>query len=532
MKKGAIPELDSKWWSKHKAKTMKKSGLGAELKAYEVCLERAMAKGMTSAEIAKAHGATLDQLKKVKAKMPVALKACSESRHKETIEAIKKYPKIILAEENRLKGMIADYATKAKQEAAGGGAPAVPKQKKGKPGKIWGKNIWTELGKVYKIEWLDKTQGGDLELVLNWDIIDALEAEGDYVTPQQMVDDCNTIFKKLLGDVVTTAKKIDGAVGKRTPQEVDALRGQFGKLVNKFVASYKTDFEKIPKARFAKFQARKAAYKSYQIETGLKMTQSVLGVAGSAAGIVGSGGAALALGIVGLVRSIAALAKEIHNAAQEAETVGNNLVKDLNTLMARYRDAQGEAKKSQGGQEVGASVLKGILGVDPPFLATIPKCDGNYTLWGNKVDGLSVRARKASADIMKGIKACEKLETKLKGASDKKAQKIYQNLRKARIGLSDTLDATSSLMTRVNAADKASPEVKKLLDELKSSNPKYADIFDRVFPTLVNLGLAGASAGVSYADSTAKVLDHVSTSLGLFNDIASEGQSQLEATLG
>ncbi|MEP5729430.1 MAG: hypothetical protein ABJL67_08640 [Sulfitobacter sp.] len=73
---------------------------------------------------------------------------------------------------------------------------------------------------------------------------------------------------------------------------------------------------------------------------------------------------------------------------------------------------------------------------------------------------------------------------------------------------------------------------KKLLDELKASNPKYADVFDRVLPTLVNLGLAGARAGVSYGDSIAKVLDHVNTSLGLFNDIASEGQAQLEASIG
>ena len=530
MKKGATPELDSKWWSKNKAKTMKKSGLGAELKAFEVLKAKAELGGQSDAEVAQAYAKAVAQLKKVKTKLPVALKACNDKLHKETIEAIKKYPKIIQAEETRMTQLAKDYAAKAKAPADAGGA--APKQKKGKPGQIWGKNIWKELDKVYKIDWVEKSKGGNLELVLNWDIIEALEKEGDYVTPQQMVDDCNALFKKLLTDVVTTAKKIDAAVGKRTPQEVDKLRENFAPMVNKFVASYKADFEKIPKLRWAKFQARNRSYKDYQIETGLKMTQSALGVVGAAAGIVGSGGAGLALGIVGLVRSVAALVKEIHNAAQEAETVGNNLVKDLNTLQSRYRNAQGEAKKSQGASEVGGSVLKGILGVDAPFLATVPKCDGNFTLWGNKVDGLSVKARKVSSDVMKGIKACEALETRLKNATDKKAQKIYQNLRKARIGLSSALDSTSDLMTRVNTADKAQPEVKKLLDGLKASNPKYADVFDRVFPTLVNLGLAGASAGVSYADTTAKTLDHVSTSLGLFNDIASEGQSQLEATLG
>lgn len=529
MKKGATPELDSKWWSKNKAKTMKKSGLGAELKSFETLKAKAELSGQTDEEIAKAYTETLKQLKVVKTKIPVALKACNEKLHKETIEAIKKYPKVIQAEETRLTQLAKDYAAKAKSSAGG---TAAPKQKKGKPGQIWSKNIWKELAKVYKADWIKQAKGGDLELVLNWDIIDALEAEGDYVTPQQMVDDSNALFKRLLKDVVETAQKIDGAVGKKTPQEVDKLRENFAPMVNRFVASYKADFEKIPKVRWAKFQARNQAYKDYKIETGLKMTQSVLGVVGSAAGIVGSGGAGLVLGIVGLVRAVAALTKEIHNAAQEAETVGKALVKDLNTLHERYRTKEGEAKKSQGAQEVGGSVLKGLLGVDPPFLATLPKCDANFTLWGNKTNGLAVKARKVSADVMKGINACEKLETKLKGAQDKKAQKIYQNLRKARIGLSSALDGTSDLMARVNKEDKARPVVKKVLSELQASNPKYADVFDRAFPALVNLGLAGAGAGVSYADTAAKTLDHVNTSLGLFNDIASEGQSQLEATLG
>ena len=67
----------------------------------------------------------------------------------------------------------------------------------------------------------------------------------------------------------------------------------------------------------------------------------------------------------------------------------------------------------------------------------------------------------ASGDIMKGIKACEALETKIKGASDKKAQKIYQNLRKARMGLSATLESVTSLMARVEKAEKAAPAIKR-----------------------------------------------------------------------
>ena len=66
MKKGATPELDSKWWSKNKAKTMKKSGLGAELKSYEVLKAKAELSGQSDAEVAEAYAKTLKQLKAVK----------------------------------------------------------------------------------------------------------------------------------------------------------------------------------------------------------------------------------------------------------------------------------------------------------------------------------------------------------------------------------------------------------------------------------------------------------------------------------
>ena len=48
---------------------------------------------------------------------------------------------------------------------------------------------------------------------------------------------------------------------------------------------------------------------------------------------------------------------------------------------------------------------------------------------------------------------------------------------------------------------------------------------------MVNLTLSGASAGVGFSEAK-NTLDSVKTSLGLFNDIASEGKSALEEYLG
>jgi len=238
------------------------------------------------------------------------------------------------------------------------------------------------------------------------------------------------------------------------------------------------------------------------------------------------------LGIVGLVRGIAALAKQIQDAARDAEKVEKVLKGDLDTLEARYKNASGEAKKAvQGGAEVGASVLKGILGADAPFLATLPKCSSNYDLWDNKVAGLSVGGRKLSGQITKGLAACDKLEKMIKGSKDEKVRKIFAKLQKARASLDKSLNNCSDMMARVSHAETNMPKLKKVLDALNDQNSDFAKIFDRVFPAVVNLTLAGANAGVGFSEAK-NTLDTINTSLGLFNDIASEGKSQLEESLG
>lgn len=509
MKKGAIPELNQKWWSKNKAKTMGKSGLGKALKDFEV------------AEEVNDPAKMLKALSEVKKKLAVALKACNEKMHKDTIAAIKKYPGIIQKRETEIK----------KKMAAAPSGGAAPKQKIGKDVTVWKRDISKEVLKVYSPDWLETFRGFELKLTLNDDILDVLEAEGDLVTPAYMVEDAQKVGKAVIASIVQTMKKIDAASKGKTPQEVDKIRKVFEPQVKKVMQSSAAALKKIPEARWKKFVGRKQQYKDYRIKAGFDVTIGILGTAGAAAGIVGSGGAGLALGIVALVRSVAGLAKQVHDLAQEAEGVEKTLEKDLDTLMKRYRNAAGEAKKTQGRDEVGGSVLKGILGVDAPFLATLPKCSGNYDLWDNKTAGLSVGGRKLSVNITKGLAACDKLEKMIKNVESKEARKILDKLRKGRASLDKSLNQCSTMMGRVSKAEKNMPKLKTMLDALNTSNPKYADIFDKVFPAVVNLTLSGASAGVGFSEAKT-TLEFVNTSLGLFNDIAAEGQSALEEYLG
>lgn len=520
MKKNAVPELNYKWWNKNKAKTMKSSGLGKALTLFE------------AAEDQMDWDKALKALSEVKKKVVVAIGCCNDKLHKETIDALKKYPKVIQQKEAELKAKMKAEQDRKKDASS---APA-PKQKIGKDVVIWKRDIGAEALKKYKARNIKGIKGFELQLKLNDDILDVLEAEGDLVTPAYMAEDAEKVGQKVISDTVALLKKFDDAYDKVTkPGDVAKVDKLLLAQMKTTMAKYKPVLEKIPEARWKKFVATKKQYKDYKIKTGLDITVGVLSTAGGAVAVAGSaatGGASLVLGIVGLVRGVAALAKQIQDAARDAEKVEKVLEADLKTLEKRYKNAQGEAKKgAQGASEVGASVLKGILGADAPFLATLPKCKSNYDLWENKVAGLAVAGRKLSSEIVKGLTACEKLEKMLKGSKDDKVRKVLTKLQKARASLDKSLNSCSKMMERVSNAEKNMPKLKTMLDALGAQNPRYAEIFDRVFPAVVNLTLAGANAGVGFSEAK-NTLDTLNTSLGLFNDIASEGKTQLEETLG
>lgn len=519
MKKNATPELNYKWWNKNKAKTMKSSGLGKALTAYEVANDQMD------------WDKTLKALSEVKKKVTVAVGACNPKLHADTIAALKKYPGIIQKREVAVKA-----SQKAQADRDKAGKAAAPKQKVGKGVVIWKKDLGAEITKKYKPSWLKELKGYTFQLKLNEDLLDVLENEGDYVTPQQMVDDANAVADKLVATLAKELMATDTAFKKATDakKQEELIKG-FDDKVKTVMNGTKKHFEAIPIKRWKTFVKRKQQYKDYQVKTGFDIAIGTLGVVGGAVGVAGSvatGGASLVLGIVSLVRGVAALADKLKDVARDAEKVESVLKDDLDTLFKRYRNAAGEAKKkTQGGSEVGATVLKGLLGTDAPFVATLPKCDKNYGLWQNKVAGLEVGGRKLSQAIMKGLAECDKLEKAMKKSTNKDARKYLDKLKKARAALDKALTSCSAMMARVSAADKNAPKLKKMLDALSAQNPKYAEIFERVFPAVVNLTLAGANAGVGFTEA-ANTVDSLNTAIGLFNDIASEGKDQLEAAIG
>lgn len=283
--------------------------------------------------------------------------------------------------------------------------------------------------------------------------------------------------------------------------------------ITKLLEAKEKEIQKIPAMVWAEFVKRNKQYKDYKIKAGIDLAIQTLTVAGgaiatgaAAAGTFGAGGA---IGVVALVRDCANLAKQIYNLAIEAETVQKGLKSDIDTLAKAYQN-----KARQVGQEAAGTVLKAILSTDAPFIATLPKCNSNLDLFDNKVAGLEVNGRKYASKVTKTLAKIRQLESELQKLTNKKARKAFDQLVDTRKNLDKSLIESSKMMERVKKTKPNIEGLRKALNALNDTNPKYMQIFDKVLPAVVNLALAGASAGVGFVDAKG-ALDTANTALAL-----------------
>ncbi|MEO0401537.1 MAG: hypothetical protein AAF214_04105 [Pseudomonadota bacterium] len=204
--------------------------------------------------------------------------------------------------------------------------------------------------------------------------------------------------------------------------------------------------------------------------------------------------------------------------SKSAEKTQKDLAKDLKTLRDRYENA---SKAQVGSSEMGASTIKGLLGTDAPWLASISKCNDGHTALEGKTGGLAVAQRKLSKAILDALKEADTIEKALKKETDKAARKLFDKLVKARTALSKALEKCSDLGGRLGKIEDNLPKLSAMLRALNDQNPKYAQIFDKVFPLVVSGILIVASAGTGFADSGSAVEFAVTGgSLGI--DVATE----------
>lgn len=115
MSKSSTPELNEKWWSKHKSFTLKPTGLGKALKAYEAAA-RTYDKDVATADTLKAaqdsYAAVKLALEEVVDVTKKAIGLCDAKRHASDLKSLKTYQTdLIPAEKSRLEELFEKWNT-------------------------------------------------------------------------------------------------------------------------------------------------------------------------------------------------------------------------------------------------------------------------------------------------------------------------------------------------------------------------------------------------------------------------------------
>lgn len=394
---------------------------------------------------------------------------------------------------------------------------------------IWKREIDSEVKKIYKSVTLPNIKGYSVELSLGGTILDALEKENDHRTPALMVEDAQDACAEVVKSIAAYLKQLDEACNGQPIDKVNKAVDTAKTVIHDKITKLGIELKKVPKARWDKWVATKKQYKDYKWDCAAKITLGTLGAVGSGLAIaaaVPTGGATLALGIVGGAKSGLELFKIGAKMWAEAETVQKKVLLSIAALQKIYGDAQKKSHKG-GAKEAGLSILNAILPLElgPTLSVVASDCD----LWSNKLAGIELTADKKAKLAMKLLKDADALEVLLKKSKSKDAGKILDKLTKMRKAIDSALELAHSESARVRDGRKWHEFLAgKVLPELKSKQPKWTEIFDRVLPTIVNLALTGAGAGVGYTDAK-KAIEFAQTSLDLANGIMGEIKAQLEA---
>lgn len=498
MKAGVKPELTKKWWDKNKALTLRNSDVGDALLRFE------------TAKIKGDGKAYLKAIADLEGKIVAALKQADAKAHAETIQGLHAYT-----------AQLGDERKQAMKRIEQDKNPAPPPQKFGRPDVIWQADVAKQVTSKIDPAWLESFRDCRLRLAVDDQLVATMRNAGEAAVLAFMVSDAQKVADAVTAELIKRVERLDDN-SNRSPQEMDKARGELTKDVEKLLAKAEVRLKAIPDERWKLFLSRQKQYKDYKVRSAVQVATGVVGVTASAAGIVGTGGTGLALGIVALTRSAVQLVQKVYELSIEADTVGTKLEKSCAVLQARYADA-----KKQAGNEVGATLVRGLLG-ENAFMDAIPEAQASLKLWSDKVAGLSGAVQDAAQKIVDAIEKTGELEKRIERAQTKEARAAYAELTKLQEALDKMLSSTSELGGSISRFEEACPRIAEFLAGLRARNDKHVERFEKVFPALVKTGLAGANAANGFA-AARTAMQYAKTSVTLTNEIRQRKKEWVEA---
>jgi hypothetical protein len=389
------------------------------------------------------------------------------------------------------------------EEAEKQAKASAPKQTISGPVRLWEIDMGDEVEKKYPNSWLE-IKGYTVTLMVNGDIRELLEKEKAHAVAQTMVDDSHVLCDRAIAHILAVLHNFDPAKsGNPSLEGAKLAEHEAEKEIRATVTKLAAEVAKVPQVRWNHFLEQHAQYHSYQLKVAGDFVLGTLSLGAVVTGVVlaiPTGGASLALGIVATARGTAGLLTNCVDFCRDAEAVHQSLNEDLKALIGAYRGAFSGAV---GAAEMTSTVLKSILGTHLPFLKTLSKCNSDYKLLQGKVAELAMNQNQVSKRTLTLLEQIEQLEKLLAHARSAEAHNIHEMVVRLQKTVHSGLDKTSELGASVSKAEKAMPAIEEMLKELNSTNPKYAEIFDKMLPALTNagLGLGGFGTGIASATS-------------------------------
>jgi hypothetical protein len=501
MKSTDTPKFEQQWWKKNKGLLVPETGFGKLLGAYEV------------AEDQMDYAAQITALDKIEVALPKVIQLCKKDN--DTVTVLKKFPNLIAGKKR-------DAKKKLDEEKQKPQVTTPPKQQMKGLEVLWSRDFGEQVTK--EVKWVNM-KGYKVELKVNADGLDLLDKVDGGSTAAFMMQDAETICRKYVAVFVKDLNNLDQ---KLQPQERQKKVDEMFKSVHPKLCA---EVKEVPNVRWKKFISDKPMWKEYKIETAANITIGsltlVLGALNIAAAVP-TMGATLPLAIVATARGLFKTITEIGNALRSVESDQKELLSSIESLTKAYLDANNKAKVRLHVQEVGAAILKGILGAEMPlFVESLPKCNGAYNRWKPKVAKLRIDHGSATREAMDLVNKTGQFENEMKKVSTKEAIEILNKVKKLRVSITKSLDFIHALGGRITKAEEVEPQLKEGLEELNKATPNYVKVFTVVFPAVVSIGLGASSGGLEIKGAT-EVIEIVKAGVEVSDEILSSVKEMAE----
>jgi hypothetical protein len=326
---------------------------------------------------------------------------------------------------------------------------------------------------------------------------------GDTLLLGALHDVCKEAYTESIKTrVVPLLLSLDKQYGECKSQDFYKLRG----LREKMLLDLQTELQKAKEEALIKINRRCQQHQEWlrlwpvlQRQTGIKLVTGAVGAGASVAGLILSGGSVSVLAIYGTYRAVVGVAKTCFELYLTAEQLGAKVKSNLESLKKDYENSQ----RAADAKSAGKTVVNWVLNVDAT--TTVKSLRENNESWGGKLGHLYSLAFSLNGELNSLLNASEALGKQLGGPDSEKKKAALEKLEaNVRLLLTDgcKIRGLRDKVTIPGAYQRATKglaeqeKVEKGLKELDQMQGKGVKAFEKVFPLVASLALAGVGTGL------------------------------------